>query len=129
MEVNKVITLLEENNYKYNLKNEVITVHLDFSQNVIIDLSDAQKIIISDQLTGWNFLTGYIKMSLKNAVLYNFILLLFAGFLSHYVILIGQNMISLLILLIGWVLMFTTYYLIKLESFKLQFFTLKNKSV
>lgn len=124
MEVTTITTILEQNNYNYSIKNEVITIKLDFAQNVIIDLSNSQKTIITDKLSGWNFLTGCINMSLKNAILYNFVLILFFGFLSQYVTLINQNITSLLILLIGWVLIFVAYYTVKLESFKLQFFAL-----
>lgn len=124
MEINKITAILEENNYKYTVRNEVIVLHLDFSQNVIIDLSNSRKIIISDELTNWNFLTGCIKMSLKNAMIYNFILLLFFGFFCQYAELINQNYTNLFLTFITWVLLFTTFYLIKLESFKLQFIAL-----
>ncbi|MBP4136509.1 hypothetical protein [Flavobacterium geliluteum] len=121
MRRDEILKILEENNYKYNLKNDVIIVNLEFCQNIIIDLSSPQKTVITDQLVNWNFLTGAIKMSLKNAVLYNFFLLIFFGFFCQYAEFINQNYTSLLLIFIGWVLLFTIFYLIKLESFKLQF--------
>lgn len=121
MELNKIIKLLEEHNYKYKVKNQVIVVSLEFSQNVVIDLSNASKIVISDDLVNWNFLTGCIKMSLKNAILYNFVLLIFFGFFCQYAAFIEYNFTSLLLTFIAWVLLFSIFYLIKLESFKLQF--------
>lgn len=121
MELNKITKILEENNYKYKVKNQIIVVSLEFSQNVIIDLSDSSKIIISDNFDNWNFLTGYIKMSLKNAILYNFVLLIFFGFFCQYAAFIDYNFTSLLLTFIAWVLLFSIFYLIKLESFKLQF--------
>lgn len=121
MELNKIIKILEENNYKYKVKNQVIVVSLEFSQNVVIDLSNASKIVISDDLVNWNFLTGCIKMSLKNAILYNFILLIFFGFFCQYAAFIEYNFTCLLLTFIAWVLLFSVFYLIKLESFKLQF--------
>lgn len=120
MELNKIVETLEKYDYKYKLKNGTITVALEFSQNVVIDLSDPSKISISDHLENWNFLTGYIKMSLKNAILYNFILLLFFGFLCQYLEFTGSSLISLFLTFIGWILLFSTFYLIKLEGFKLQ---------
>ncbi|BDU26906.1 hypothetical protein [Flavobacterium sp. GSB-24] len=120
MELNKIITILEENNYKYDLKSEKIVVALDLSQEVIIDFSNPKKTIISDQLTNWNFLTGCFKISLKNAILYNFILLLFFGFFCQYAKFINQDFTSLLLIFIAWILLFAVYYLIKLENFKLQ---------
>lgn len=121
MELNKIIKILEEHNYKYIVKNQVIVVSLEFSQNVVINLSNASKIVISDDLVNWNFLTGCIKMSLKNAILYNFVLLIFFGFFCQYAAFIDYNFNSLLLTFIAWVLLFSVFYLIKLESFKLQF--------
>lgn len=120
MEQNKIITILEENNYKYSVKNETIIVFLDFSQEVTIDFSNPKKTIITDQLANWNFLTGCIKMSLKNAIVYNFIMLIFFGFFCQYAAFINQDYTSLLLVFIAWVLLFIVYYLIKLENFKLQ---------
>lgn len=120
MEINKITEILEENNYKYQVKNQVIVVSLDLSQNVVIDLSNSSKIIISDYLNNWNFLTGCVKMSLKNAILYNFVLLLFFGFFCQYTEFIDYNFTSLLLTFIAWILLFSIFYLIKLESFKLQ---------
>lgn len=120
MELNKITEILEENNYKYQVKNQVIVVSLDLSQNVVIDLSNSSKIIISDYLNNWNFLTGCIKMSLKNAILYNFVLLLFFGFFCQYTEFIDYNFTSLLLTFIAWILLFSIFYLIKLESFKLR---------
>ena len=120
MELNKITEILEKNNYKYQINNQVIVVSLDLSQNVVIDLSNSSKIIISDYLNNWNFLTGCIKMSLKNAILYNFVLLLFFGFFCQYTEFIDYNFTSLLLTLIAWILLFSIFYLIKLESFKLR---------
>lgn len=124
MELNKIIETLDKYDYKYNLKNNTITVNLEFSQNVVIDLSNPSKIIISDYLVSWNFLTGGIKMNLKNAILYNFFLLLFFGFLCQYLQFTGNSLTNLFLTFIGWVLLFSTFYLIKLEGFKLQLKTI-----
>lgn len=124
MEITKIVKILEENNFKYTLKNDVIVLNLEFSQNVIIDLSNAEKIIISDELANWNFLTGCIKMRLKSAMVYNFILLVVFGFICQYASFINQNYTSLFLVFITWIVLFTTFYLIKLESFKLQLIAL-----
>lgn len=121
MELNKITKILEENNYKYKVKNQIIVVSLEFSQNVVIDLSNSSKIVISDELANWNFLTGCIKMSLKNAFLYNFIGLLFFGFFCQYAAFINYNFASLFLTFIAWILLFSVFYLVKLESFKVQF--------
>ena len=72
MEKEKVLNFLDKYDYSYSEKNNTIVVKLELSQQVKIELS-SNKIIIKDKLTGWNFLTGIIEMSLKNALIYNFI--------------------------------------------------------
>lgn len=46
---------------------------LELAQQIKIEFDKPTKIIIKDKLTGWNFLTGMIEMSLKNALVYNFV--------------------------------------------------------
>lgn len=124
MEQNKIIEMLEKYNYKYNLRGDKIIINLEFSQKVVIDLSNPSKAIISDYLENWNFLTGCFKMSLKSSFLYNFILLIFFGFFCQYAQFIGSSLTNLFLTFIGWILLFSMFYLIKLESFKLQFITI-----
>ena len=80
MEREKIINFLEKFDYRYSVKNQIIEVKLDFSQKVMIDLSETTKIKISDELVGWNFLTGLLVMSLKNAIIYNFIISIVSAF-------------------------------------------------
>lgn len=124
MKSSQITQILEKYNYVYTVKQDIITINIDFSQNVIIDLSSPEKIIIRDELVSWNFLTGGLKMSLKNSILYNFVLTLFFGFFCQYLNFLNYNFTNLFLTFISWVLIFTTFYLIKLESFKLQFITL-----
>ncbi|MBO9585660.1 MAG: hypothetical protein J7574_15955 [Flavobacterium sp.] len=98
---NTIVDVLEKHNYNFEVKNGTIVVFLDFSQNVVIDFSNPSKIIILDHLENWNFLTGCIRMSLKNAFLYNFILLIFFGFFCQYAEFEGHNITNLLLTLIG----------------------------
>lgn len=123
MKSNEIITFLQNHNYTYTSNNKTITVNLELAQNVLIDVSNPEKIILKDELVFWNFLTGAIKMSLKNAIVYNFILILLFGFLCHYLEFTNQNYTNLFLILISWILLFSTFYLIKLESFKLQLAT------
>lgn len=43
MEREKIINFLEKFDYRYSVKNQVIEVKLDFSQKVMIDLSETNK--------------------------------------------------------------------------------------
>ncbi|TCN60558.1 hypothetical protein D0809_01535 [Flavobacterium circumlabens] len=120
MNSDEIIIFLEKYNYKYTVKQNLITVNLEFSQNVIIDLSSPGKLKISDQLVSWNFLTGVITMSLKNAFVYNFVLTVFFGFFCQYAEVLNHNLTNIYLTFISWILIFIIFYLIKLESFKLQ---------
>ena len=115
----KIVAALEKYDWNYVEKSGKIIVKLDYSQQIIIDVSNLDKIIIKDKLVGWNFLTGSIEMSIKNAMLYNFIgLLLFSFMLLAFDK--SQMYNPFFLGYIGWVLLWTPFYLIKSESFKQQ---------
>lgn len=120
MEREKIINFLEKFDYRYSVKNQVIEVKLDFSQKVMIDLSETTKIKISDKLVGWNFLTGLLVMSLKNAIIYNFIISIVSAFVFFYLqsLISSINFIPFYFVFILWLLMSIQYYVIKLENFK-----------
>lgn len=120
MEREKIINFLEKFDYRYSVKNQVIEVKLDFSQKVMIDLSETTKIKISEELVGWNFLTGLLVMSLKNAIIYNFIISIVSAFVFFYLqsLISSINFIPFYFVFILWLLMSIQYYVIKLENFK-----------
>ena len=130
MEKDKILNFLDKFDFNYSNDNQKIVVNLDFAQKVIIELKDGDKIKISDKLTGWNFLTGLISMSLKNAMVYNFVGGIIIGFLFITLQLRNSeiNMVPIYLVFILWVLMFSVYYLIKLESFKNQVMNFINKT-
>ncbi len=122
MEKEKLVNFLNKFGYKYSERKDTIIVNLDFAQKVIINFTENDQIKISDKLTGWNFLTGLIEMSLKNAMIYNFIGGIVTGIL-FFALGINKpetNLITFYLIVILWVLLFTVYYLNKLESFKIQ---------
>lgn len=73
MDREKIIEFLVKFNYKFTETNQIIAVKLEFAQIVYIDLSEPNKVKLTDKLTGWNFLTGMVTMSLKDAMIYNFV--------------------------------------------------------
>jgi hypothetical protein len=95
---------------------------LELAQQVTIEFDVPNKIIIKDKLIGWNFLTGMITMSLKNAFIYNFVGLILLGFICLYSENTenGINLIVLFLVFITWIILFSGFYLIKLEGFKNQ---------
>jgi hypothetical protein len=122
MEKEKVFNFLNKYDYNYSEKNDSIFVKLELSQQVTIEFEAPNKIIIKDKLIGWNFLTGMIAMSLKNALLYNFVGLILLGFVCLYTENTGNgiNLVVLFLVFITWVVLFSSFYLIKLEGFKNQ---------
>ena len=122
MEKDKLLSFLNKYNYSYSEKNNSIFVKLELAQQVIIEFDEPNKIILKDKLIGWNFLTGMIEMSLKNALIYNFVGTILFGILSMYADNKenGLNLIAMFLVFITWVILFSTFYIVKLESFKNQ---------
>ena len=122
--MDKEIILLFLNKYNYNYleKKDFIFIQLDFAQQIKIDFSQPDKIIITEKLVSWNFLTGIIEMSLKNALIYNFVGTIIFGFLCLYSLhnSNGFDVTALFLLFITWIIIFSGFYLIKLEDFKTQ---------
>lgn len=122
MEIEKALTFLDKYNYIYSVKGKTIFVKLEFSQRIRIEFNEPHKIIIKDKLVGWNFLTGLFDMSLKNALIYNLFGSIILGVLSVYS---GSNnhniyFIALYLIFMTWAIVLFTFYLVKLESFKIQ---------
>ena len=122
MEKDKILNFLNKYNYNYSEKNNSIFVKLELAQQVKIEFDEPNKIIIKDKLIGWNFLTGTIEMTLKNALIYNFIWTIILGILCMYSENKenGLNFIALFLVSITWIILFSVFYIVKLESFKNQ---------
>jgi hypothetical protein len=120
MQIDKTEKLLKKFDYKFQRKNNELIIKMDFAQRMIIDYSDSEKIKIKDKLVGWNFLTGLIEMSIKNATLYNFIGIIIITFLFVNLDLehIGMNLVFFYLAFIIWVLLWTMFYLVKAENLK-----------
>ncbi|WP_395043679.1 hypothetical protein [Flavobacterium sp.] len=125
----KILKNLSKYDYQFVENTNSLIIKLDFSHQVSIDFMSNGQIIIKDKLVHWNFLTGGISMSLKNAMIYNFIgIVVFTGlstfeFSGNF----NLNLIPFFIGYVAWVLMFTAFYNIKLESFKVQIITWTNE--
>ena len=122
MEIERALTFLDKYNYIYSVKGNTIFVKLEFSQRIRIEFNEPHKIIIKDKLVGWNFLTGLFDMSLKNALIYNLFGSIILGSLSVYS---GSNnhniyFIAMYLIFMTWAFVLFTFYLVKLESFKIQ---------
>ena len=122
MDKENILLFLNKYNYNYSEKKDFIFIQLDFAQQIKIDFSQPDKIIITDKLVSWNFLTGIIEMSLKNALIYNFVGTIIFGFICLYSShkSNGFDGTALFLIFITWIITFSSFYLIKLEGFKTQ---------
>lgn len=120
MEIDKTEALLKKFGYQFQRKNNELIIKMAFAQRVIVEFSEPDKIVIKDKLVGWNFLTGLIEMSIKNAILYNFIGAIIITFLFMFLNLkySGLNMVFLFLAFMVLVLLWTMFYLIKAENLK-----------
>lgn len=111
---------LKRNNYNFNLKDDIITVKLGFSQNVLISIDENNDIKIVDYLTRWNPLTGLIKISSKYVPLFYTAWILvfivtFAFYIkeSEYI-----RYLPFLILFTALAFFWGFFYIIRFEIFK-----------
>ena len=120
MEIDKTEALLKKFGYQFQRKNNELIIKMAFAQRVIVEFSEPDKIVIKDKLVGWNFLTGLIEMSIKKAILYNFIGAIIITFLFMFLNLkySGLNMVFLFLAFMVWGLLWTMFYLIKAENLK-----------
>lgn len=107
---------LKQFDYKYLRKENELVVIMEFSQRVSINFSDPKKVVITDKLIGWNFLTGMIHMSIKKALLFNLIL---GGILSYSLSFINTELglFAFFVYLI-WIFLWSVFYLSKSENLK-----------
>ncbi len=117
-----ISNFLNKFDYKYVEHEKAFIVKLDFSLQMIIDLTDPNKIKIESHLKGSNFLTWPISMSLKGSMIYNFTGLIVCAIL--FIFLRNEyNTYILTILFVGaifLVLFWLIYYVTIAESFKRQ---------
>jgi hypothetical protein len=120
MGIDKTEELLKRFDYRFERKNNELIIKMDFSQIMIIDFSDSEKIKIKDKLVEWNFLTGLIEMSIKNATLYNFIAAMVITFLFVFLDYKSDkiNLMFFFLAVIIWMLLWTIFYLVKAENLK-----------
>jgi len=117
-------TKLEKYGYKYSENEHNIDINLGMSQYLTVNFSKNEKIIFKDRLKGWNFLTGVIEMSFKGAIIYQTIGMLFAIFFLMFISqksdILQFPFIYLLTGISAWLIIWSVYYLIRLENIKTQ---------
>jgi hypothetical protein len=115
---------LNKYNYRYKEQFDKITVNLDSSLEIEIDYSEEDKVILTDKLRGYNMLTGVWSMSVRSSIIFNMIISFIYLLLFTYMrYILHKPFVGLLILLMfivgmGWIILWTSYSLIKSENFK-----------
>lgn len=119
MSIEKTESLLKRFDYAYKRKSELLEIKLDLGLRITVNFSEAGKIKLKEELVTWNFLTGTLHMSLKRALVVNFIgpaiLIGIATFTygrDHLLITI------MFLLILFWSLLWSNYYLTKAEQMK-----------
>ena len=116
----KTINNLEKFNYQYSIEKNTIYFDLGYSLELQISFSDNEKLFISKRLTSWNFISGFVEMSLKTAFLFQFIGSLFVIFLVFSTTFNGNSIpfILLAFVLLLWTITWLLYYHVKAEIMK-----------
>ena len=116
---------LDSNHYEYTEKKENLIVKLNSVQEVTLSKSTEGNLKFEDRFTGWNFLSGFIQMSLSNALKMNLIILGLFVVLALSVNYFNNITLDTYIILFGGVYLlffglFAYKYSKKLKSFETQ---------
>lgn len=116
---------LDSNHYEYTEKKENLIVKLNSVQEVTLSKSKEGNLKSEDRFTGWNFLSGFIQMSLSNALKMNLIILGLFVVLALSVNYFNNITLDTYIILFGGVYLlffglFAYKYSKKLKSFETQ---------
>ena len=111
---------LKKFDYNYERHDNALIVDMEFSQKILVDFSNPESVVMINKLKGWNFLTGIIPSSIKNAILLNLII---GGILSLLISLYDTKAGAFFFLgLLFWVLVWFTFYHSKFNKLQ-QFLT------
>ncbi|MEN3322546.1 hypothetical protein VP395_02285 [Mariniflexile soesokkakense] len=111
---------LKKFDYNYERRDNALIVDMEFSQKVLVDFSNPENVVMTNKLKGWNFLTGIIPSSIKNAIVLNVII---GGILSLIISIYDTKAGMFFFLgLLFWVLVWFTFYHSKFNKLQ-QFLT------
>lgn len=108
--------LLKRFNYTYQKNNQELVINMDFSHRIAIDFSNPDNITITDRLVPWNFLTGIIPMSFKNAVLLNLVVAVVLSIIISF--LNTLTALAVFIAFMIWISLWSMFYITKSENLK-----------
>lgn len=116
MKLENAEDFLRKFDYNFERKDKELIIDMNFSQKVLVDFSNPEKVVMTNKLMGWNFLTGIINMNIKNAVLLNLISgLILSCMISFYDLKSG---VFFFLGLMFWVLVWLAFYHSKFDNLK-----------
>ena len=71
MNIKTTEDFLSQFDYNYDRNGSKIIIKMDYNHHIFMDFKDSEKIIIKDQLTTWNFITGPLKTSIRKGMIIN----------------------------------------------------------
>ena len=110
---------LKNFNYKFQENEDEIIINSKSKLNIHVNFKD-NKVDITSELVGWNFLTGLINMKFENAIKYSLI----GSLIVIIVLLFAKPLwgdyfpILLYVFVIVWSVGFISYYNVKFENMK-----------
>lgn len=116
---------LDKFGYKHYYQKGSLVVKTAPGQIVFISESDDGKYLIDDRLKNYNPLTGVMEMSLYRATMLNSVVILFMFAFVGFMSIADQEIPNFFIIILAsgigfWIVIWTCFYLIKLEIFKMQ---------
>ncbi|MCD4817770.1 MAG: hypothetical protein K8S23_03660 [Candidatus Cloacimonetes bacterium] len=114
-----LVNNLTKFNYKFQENENEIIINSNFKLNIHVNFKD-DKVDITSELVGWNFLTGLIHMKLENAIKYS----LFGSLIIIVVLLFAKTLwgdyfpIFLYLFVNIWSVGFISFYNVKFENMK-----------
>ncbi|KAB1068077.1 hypothetical protein F6U93_08045 [Tamlana haliotis] len=116
MNIENTEDFLKKFDYKYERKQQSITVIMDYRHHVFIDFKNPNKIVITDQLLTGNFITGMLKMSIRKAILLNiFCNILLSSIIAQFDLKFG---IGLFITLSAWCIYWSIMHISKYDKLR-----------
>lgn len=116
MKLESAEDFLKKFDYNYERKNNELIIEMGFSQKVLVNFSNPSQIILTNKLIGWNFLTGIIPSSIKNALWINLIV----GLILSSIIALSDLKAAVFFFLglTFWVLFWFTFYHSQFDKLK-----------
>ncbi|WP_028889725.1 hypothetical protein [Tenacibaculum ovolyticum] len=123
--IKRIIDELSYYNYKLKIKDDLIIVDLGFGLGTEIKEIN-NTIIIKGVFFKFNMITGLLKMSIKNSILYNSFWILFLLFIQLFYNEYEYSLAYLPFIISGWFFLWYSYYLLNFYTSKIIFHNLIN---